>query len=88
MVCGEGSLDEISICGPTRVSHLKNNQVRTFELTPEELGFQRADLEAIRGGDAAANARIIRSILEGRTGAEAGDGPDECRRRFCGGWVG
>ncbi len=47
---------------------LQNNQVRTFELTPEELGFQRADLEAIRGGDAAANARIIRSILEGEQG--------------------
>jgi len=68
VVCGEGSLDEISICGPTRVSHLKDNQVRTFELTPEELGFQRAGLESIRGGDAAANARIIRSILEGEPG--------------------
>jgi anthranilate phosphoribosyltransferase len=68
VVYGQGSLDEISICGPTRVSHLKDNQVKTFELTPEELGFRRAGLEAIRGGDAAANARIIRAILSGEPG--------------------
>jgi anthranilate phosphoribosyltransferase len=68
VVCGEGSLDEISICGPTRISHLKNDRIRTFELTPEELGLPRAALEDIRGGDAAANARIIRSILDGDPG--------------------
>jgi anthranilate phosphoribosyltransferase len=68
VVCGEGTLDEISICGPTRISHLQDQQVRTFELTPEEMGFQRAGLESIQGGDAAVNAQIIRSILEGEPG--------------------
>ena len=68
VVCGDGSLDEISICGPTRISHLRDNRVRTFELSPEEVGFQRAPLESIRGGDAAANASIIRSILDGEPG--------------------
>ena len=42
VVCGEGTLDEISICGPTRISHLKNGEVRTFDLTPEEVGLKRA----------------------------------------------
>ena len=68
VVCGEGSLDEISICGPTRISHLKDRQVRTFELTPEEAGLQRAAPETIQGGDAAANALIIRAILDGEPG--------------------
>jgi anthranilate phosphoribosyltransferase len=68
VVCGEGSLDEISICGPTRIAHLREHEVLTFQLTPEDLGFQRAPLESIRGGDAAANARIIRSILAGERG--------------------
>jgi anthranilate phosphoribosyltransferase len=66
--CGEGTLDEISVCGPTRMSHLKEGRVRTFELTPEELGLSRTTLEAIRGGDARKNARIIRRILEGEQG--------------------
>jgi len=66
VVCGEGTFDEISICGPTRVSHLKDGEVNTFEITPEEYGFERANPEAIRGGNARENAHIIRSILDGK----------------------
>jgi len=65
VVCGEGTFDEISICGPTRVSHLKDGEVRTFNMTPEEYGFKRAAPEAIKGGNAGENARIIREILSG-----------------------
>lgn len=68
VVCGEGTFDEISICGPTRVSHLKNDNVRTFEMTPEEFGFKRAALEEIVGGNAKENAKIVRSILESEKG--------------------
>lgn len=68
VVCGEGTLDEISICGPTRISHLKNGEVRTFDLTPEEIGFKRAVPEAIKGGNALENAQIILEILNGQQG--------------------
>jgi anthranilate phosphoribosyltransferase len=66
--CGEGTLDEISICGPTRMSHLKNNAIQTFEVTPEALGFHRAAQADIRGGSARENAQIIRNILKGEKG--------------------
>jgi anthranilate phosphoribosyltransferase len=69
VVCGEHTLDEISVCGPTRLSHLKHGEIRTFELTPETLGFSRATPADIRGGDARENAHIIRSILSGEKGA-------------------
>jgi anthranilate phosphoribosyltransferase len=68
VVCGEGTFDEISICGPTKISHLKENEVRTFHITPEEYGFKRATPDQIRGGNAEENARIIREILEGKKG--------------------
>lgn len=68
VVCGEGTYDEISICGPTRVSHLKNNEVRTFQMTPEDYGLKRADCEDIVGGNARQNADIVRSILNGDKG--------------------
>lgn len=68
VVCGEGTYDEISICGPTRVSHLKDGDVRTFRMTPEEYGLERADCEDIVGGNAAENAAITRSILNGDKG--------------------
>jgi len=70
VVCGEGTFDEISICGPTRVSHLKEGKVSTFEMTPEEHGFKRAAPEAIRGGSARENAHIIQAILDGEKGAK------------------
>ncbi len=68
VVCGKGTFDEISICGPTRISHLKGGEVTTFELTPEECGFKRAVIEEIRGGTAQENARIVQSILNGEKG--------------------
>jgi anthranilate phosphoribosyltransferase len=68
VVCGEGTFDEISICGSTRISHLKKGKIDTFHITPEEFGFKRARPEEIEGGNAKENARIIREILEGGTG--------------------
>ena len=68
VVCGEGTFDEISICGPTKVSHLKDNSVRTFQMTPEEYGFKRAAVEEIVGGNAKENANIVRNILDGEKG--------------------
>jgi len=65
VVCGEGTFDEISICGPTRISHLQDGEVRTFDMTPEEYGFKRAAPEAIMGGSLGENAFIIREILDG-----------------------
>jgi anthranilate synthase/phosphoribosyltransferase len=65
VVCGEGTFDEISICSPTKVSHLKDNEVKTFILRPEDYGFKKAKLDDIKGGDAQENALIIQKILNG-----------------------
>jgi anthranilate phosphoribosyltransferase len=65
VVCGKGTFDEISICGPTKVSHLKQGNVSTFHMTPEEYGFNRAAQVDIKGGTAGENAFIIRTILDG-----------------------
>jgi len=69
VVCGEGTFDEISICSPTRVSHLREGKVSNYQITPEDYGFQRASLDSIKGGDALENAQIIRNILDGQEGA-------------------
>ena len=68
VVHGEKTNDEISLCGATTVSHLENGQVETRVITPEDYGFERVGLDAIEGGDAHANARIIMDILEGDKG--------------------
>ena len=68
VVCGEGTFDEISICGPTRISHLKDGEVKSFYITPEDYGLKTAVPEAIKGGSAEKNASIIREILNGDSG--------------------
>lgn len=65
VVHGNDGLDEITITDSTRVAEVRDGKIRSYEVTPEEFGFRRAPLAAIQGGDAAANARIIRSILSG-----------------------
>jgi len=68
VVCGEGTFDEISICGPTRISHLKDGEIKSFYMTPEDYGLKRAVPDAIKGGSAEKNACIIREILDGNKG--------------------
>ena len=65
VVHGLDGLDEITITGPTRVAEVREGNLHTYEVTPEEFGIERAPIEDISGGDAAANAGIIREILGG-----------------------
>jgi anthranilate phosphoribosyltransferase len=69
VVHGSDGLDEITITGPTRVGEVREGQVHTYEVTPEEFGLQRATLEEIAGGDAAHNAALIREVLSGKKSA-------------------
>lgn len=69
VVHGSDGLDEITITGATRVGELRNGQVRSYEVTPEEFGLERATLTDISGGDAAQNAGLIREVLSGEKSA-------------------
>jgi anthranilate phosphoribosyltransferase len=69
VVHGSDGLDEITITGPTRVAEVREGQVHTYEVTPEEFGLQRATLDDIAGGDAALNASLIHEILAGKKSA-------------------
>jgi anthranilate phosphoribosyltransferase len=65
VVHGSDGLDEITVTGPTRIAELRNGAVRSYEVTPEQFGFERSPLDSLMGGDAAGNAAIIRAILNG-----------------------
>ncbi|MDD5686947.1 MAG: anthranilate phosphoribosyltransferase [Elusimicrobia bacterium] len=68
VVHGMDSVDEISITGKTRVSELKNGEIKTYTITPKDFGLKEAEPEDIAGGDAKENAKIIMDILEGKKG--------------------
>jgi anthranilate phosphoribosyltransferase len=69
VVHGSDGLDEITTSGPTAVAALEHGSVRTFEIVPESLGIARVKPDALRGGDAAANAAALKAVLEGRKSA-------------------
>ena len=69
VVHGSDGLDEITTAGPTYVAALENGAVRTFEITPEELGLKRVKPETLRGGSAKENAQALLQVLKGKSGA-------------------
>jgi anthranilate phosphoribosyltransferase len=62
-------LDEITLTGPTFVAALENGNIRTFEVTPEDAGLSRVGGDALKGGDAAANAIALQGVLDGKASA-------------------
>ena len=66
---GSDGLDELTTTGPSEVAEWHEGRVRRFEIAPEQLGLERARPEDLRGGDAAANARALRALLDGESGA-------------------
>ncbi len=68
VVHGVGGLDELSTLGETRVAELKNGEVRTYTIAPEDLGLRRARPEDLQGRTPEENARTLMAILEGEKG--------------------
>lgn len=69
VVHGADGLDEISTTGYTKVAECRDGEVHTFYVHPSDFGISKSAPGALGGGDAAANAGIVRDILQGRKGA-------------------
>jgi anthranilate phosphoribosyltransferase len=68
VVHGRDGLDELTLFDKTHVAELADGRIREFEVDPAEFGLAATDRADIAGGDAAANAAKIRSILSGQQG--------------------
>ncbi|MFV0528610.1 MAG: anthranilate phosphoribosyltransferase [Lachnospiraceae bacterium] len=64
-VCGEDGLDEITLTGKTFVSEIREKEIVSYEIAPEQFNMKRCALEELIGGDAAVNAGITEAILKG-----------------------
>jgi anthranilate phosphoribosyltransferase len=65
VVHGMDGLDEITITAATKIAEVRDGAVRKYEVMPELFGIKRAPMASLAGGDAVANAAIIRAILSG-----------------------
>jgi anthranilate phosphoribosyltransferase len=74
VVYADDGLDELSVTAPSTVLDLQGDgaghfEVQSYRVDPAALGFRLASMEDLRGGDAAFNATVIRSVLNGEQGA-------------------
>ena len=70
VIHGKETFDEISITGETKVTELKEGEVRSYFIKPEDFGMKRSELIEVRGGTKEKNAEIILEVLKGERGAK------------------
>lgn len=71
VVSGASGIDEIPCFETAKACLIDGGNVEEFELDPRDVGIgMSGSMDAIRGGDAAHNARLILEVLSGRRGVE------------------
>ncbi|MFK0000907.1 anthranilate phosphoribosyltransferase [Paenarthrobacter sp. NPDC090522] len=65
---GDDGLDELTPTGPSTVWEIRDGVVAEQVFSPTDLGIRPSTVADLRGGDAAANAQVVRDILNGKTG--------------------
>ena len=70
LVHAEEGLDELGLSGPSQVTEFdaRDGEVRTYSVSPADVGLSGAPVGALAGGDAATNARITLGVLSGESG--------------------
>jgi anthranilate phosphoribosyltransferase len=69
VVSSADGLDEMSTSGTTRVVEVDGEQVRGYDVAPEDVGLRRADPAALSGGTPDVNAETTRRIFAGEKGS-------------------
>jgi anthranilate phosphoribosyltransferase len=70
VVHSDDGLDEVSLGAPTTVHELVGSQQKTYTVTPEEMGFERVPLFAVRTGTKEENAERLRAVLAAKAGPD------------------
>ncbi len=68
VVHGSDGLDELTTTGPSYVAQLKNGEVTTFEISPDDVGIPRANPDDLKGGTPEHNALALKAVLDGEAG--------------------
>ena len=68
VVHGSGGLDELSLSGPSEIVELRDGWLRSYTLTPEELGLTPCEPGDLQGGSLKTNVEIVLGVLDGEEG--------------------
>ncbi|MEX0654955.1 MAG: anthranilate phosphoribosyltransferase [Phycisphaeraceae bacterium] len=61
-------LDELSTCGPSQISEVRDGKVKTYEIDPDDLGLSYSHPKALKADSPDASAALIRKLLAGEPG--------------------
>jgi anthranilate phosphoribosyltransferase len=68
VVHGSDGLDEVTLTGPSRITELKEGEIASDEIHPEDLGLECVAADALKGGTVEENARILQEVVDGAPG--------------------
>lgn len=68
VVHGDNGMDEVSMSGSTYVTEIKDDNIISYTIKPEDFGMKSCALEDLVGGDSCENAEIFMNILQGQRG--------------------
>ncbi|MDZ7661941.1 anthranilate phosphoribosyltransferase [Thiohalophilus sp.] len=68
VVHAEDGMDEISIGAPTHVAELKDGEVSSYTITPEQFGLQRAEVATLKVETAEESLAVIKNLLNNQPG--------------------
>ena len=68
VVNANDGMDEISIGAPTQVAELKQGQVSTYQITPEQFGFKTTDIKSLAVDGAGQSLAMVKDVLQGKAG--------------------
>lgn len=71
VVHAHDGLDEFSLSGSTNVCELRDGKITSYQITPEDVGLSRANLDQIKVQDVQQSVAIIKTLLSGKHGAAA-----------------
>lgn len=69
VVHGSDGMDEMTLTGETLVAEITGNGISLSRVTPEQFGLTRCTMDDLKGGDALANAEIVKAVLSGEKSA-------------------
>ncbi|MEP4033520.1 anthranilate phosphoribosyltransferase [Roseibium polysiphoniae] len=69
VVHGSDGMDEITTTGQSYVTELKSGEIRSFEISPSDVGLPLVKSDDLKGGEPAENARALREVLSGAKNA-------------------
>jgi len=68
IVHSEDGMDEISISAATNIAELKDGEIKTYKIEPEQFGMQRADISALAVENVEESFKVMQAVLDNQSG--------------------